>query len=168
MSINHIKITFLFFFNIVVSQEVLFNDFIYDMPIHDARVIYKNKPEWFKNISLGEGTSYALRKRSLVEKNGKLVSINIWSKSHLDVMQAENYLRKCRAYLEAIGYEVVYAQENWFNPLLIKKNLPCIRFVAKDKHNLIEVYPRGHGSIYNVFATFYNYDWFLKRARGEE
>ena len=34
-----------------------------------------------------------------------------------------------------------------------------------EKQNLIEVYPRGHGSIYNVFATFYNYDWFKKSKR---
>ncbi len=160
--------TFLIFSSTVYGQKVLFNDFKYDMPIHEAKVILKNKPDWFKNLSLGKDTSYSLTKRSLVERNGKLVSINIWSKKHLDIKQAETYLKKCRTYLEAIGYNVVYAQENWSNPKLLKKNQPCIRFVDSKKQNLIEVYPRGHGSIYNVFATFYNYDWFLKKARGLE
>ena len=152
----------------IYGQEVLFNDFKYDMPIHDAKVILKNKPDWFKNLSLGKGTSYSLTKRSLVERDGKLVSINIWSKKHLDIKQAESYLKKSRTYLEAIGYNVVYAQENWSNPKLLKKNLPCIRFVDSEKQNLIEVYPRGHGSIYNVFATFYNYKKKKKKARGLE
>ena len=64
------------------------------------------------------------------------MSINIWSKKHLDIKQAESYLKKCRTYLEAIGYNVVYAQENWSNPKLLK-NLPCIRFVDSEKQNLM-------------------------------
>jgi hypothetical protein len=27
--------------------------------------------------------------------------------------------------------------------------------------------PRGQGSVYNVFITFYNYDWFIAKAKGE-
>ena len=30
------------------------------------------------------------------------------------------------------------------------------------------MYPRGQGSVFNVFITFYNYEWFLKKAKGEE
>ena len=47
------------------------------------------------------------------------------------------------------------------------KNLPGVRFVDKDKTVLIELYPRGQGTVYNVFVTFYNYDWFIKRASGK-
>ena len=63
---------------------------------------------------------------------------------------------------------MVYAQENWSKPTLVKKNLPGIRFVDPDKTVVVEVDPRGQGSVYNVFITFYNYEWFLKKARGEE
>ena len=55
-SYNHkmLKSIFYIFFIPIISiygQEVLFNDFKYDMPIHDAKVILKNKPDWFKNLS---------------------------------------------------------------------------------------------------------------------
>ena len=86
----------------IYGQEVLFNDFKYDMPIHDAKVILKNKPDWFKNLSLGKGTSYSLTKRSLVERDGKLVSINIWSKKHLDIKQAESYLKNAKFILKLL------------------------------------------------------------------
>ena len=61
-----------------------------------------------------------------------------------------------------------YSQINCSNPFLVKKFLPCICFVDKDKTVVIEFDPRGQGDIYNVFVTYYNYDWFLKQARGEE
>ena len=35
----------------VCGQQVLFNDFKYDMPIHDAKVILKNKPNILKSKS---------------------------------------------------------------------------------------------------------------------
>jgi mRNA-degrading endonuclease HigB of HigAB toxin-antitoxin module len=103
-----------------------------------------------------------------VGKNGKLVSLNLGSKKNLNLNQAETYLKKSRAYFESKNYNVVYAQENWSKPTLVKKNLPGIRFVNPDKTVVVEVDPRGQGSVYNVFITFYNYEWFLKKARGEE
>ena len=66
-----LKSIFTFFFIPIMSiygQEVLFNDFKYDMPIHDAKVILKNKPDWFKNLSLGKGTSYSLTKDHLLKE----------------------------------------------------------------------------------------------------
>jgi len=51
---------------------------------------------------------------------------------------------------------------------LVKKNLPCIRFVDPDKKTVVEIDPRGQGSVFNIFVTYYNYDWFLKKARGEK
>lgn len=82
--------------------------------------------------------------------------------------QATAYLKKTRKYFESIDHKTVYAQENWSDPVLVKKNLPCIRFVDPDKRVVIEMDPRGQGSVYNVFITFYNYDWFLRKAKGEE
>ena len=51
---------------------------------------------------------------------------------------------------------------------MVKKNLPCIRYVNPDKTIVVEFDPRGQGSIYNIFVTYYNYNWFLKKARGKE
>jgi hypothetical protein len=96
------------------------------------------------------------------------VSINIWSKKNLSLSQATAYLKKTRKYFESLDHKTVYAQENWSDPVLVKKNLPCIRFVDPDKRVVIEMDPRGQGSIFNVFITFYNYDWFLRKANGEE
>ena len=62
----------------------------------------------------------------------------------------------------------MYAQKDWSNPILVKKNLPCIRFTDQEKSVVIEMDPRGQGSVYNVFITFYNYAWFLRKAKGEE
>ena len=76
-------------------------------------------------------------------------------------------MKKSRAYFESKKFKTVYAQENWSNPILVKKNLPCIRFVDKEKTVVVEVDPRGQGSVYNIFVTFYNYDWFLKKALGK-
>ena len=120
------------------------------------------------NLALGKGTVYAVRKRSLVAEDNKLISINLWSKKNLTVKEAKKYLVISRKFFESNNYNTVYAQVNWSNPILVKKNLPCIRFVDKDKTVVIEFDPRGQGDTYNVFVTYYNYDWFLKKARGEE
>ena len=103
-----------------------------------------------------------------MSEENKLISINLWSKKNLTVKEAEKYLVISRKFFENNNYNTVYAQENWSNPILVKKNLPCIRFVDKDKTVVIEFDPRGQGDTYNVFVTYYNYDWFLKKARGEE
>ena len=120
------------------------------------------------NVSFGAQTAYAVRKKSLVNEDGILISINLWSKNNLSLQQAETYLLKSKAYFESKEYKTVYAQENWSKPLLVKKNLPCIRFVDPDKKTVVEVDPRGQGSVYNIFVTYYNYEWFLKKARGEK
>ena len=76
-------------------------------------------------------------------------------------------MKKSRAYFESKEFKTVYAQDNWSNPDLVKKNLPCFRFVDPEKTVVVEVDPRGQGTVYNVFVTFYNYDWFLKKALGK-
>ena len=162
-----LALMFLGFQNFINSQ-VLYKEFYFDMPIDKAKEILKNNSPTLKNISFGKGTSYAFRKRSLVDHEGILTEINIWSKKNLEIEQASDYLKKTRDYFESNNYKTVYAQENWSNPVLVKKNLPCIRFVDTDKTVVIEMHPRGQGSAYNVFITFYNYDWFLRKAKGEE
>jgi len=154
-------------FNLLTAQ-VLYKNFEFEMPLEKATEILQENSKTLKNISFGKGTSYAFRKRSLVDHEGSLVSINIWSKKNLNLAQATEYLKKTRSYFESIDHKTVYAQENWSDPILVKKNLPCIRFVDPDKTVVIEMDPRGQGSVYNVFITFYNYDWFLRKARGEE
>jgi hypothetical protein len=162
-------LTFLLYF--IIPQELfaqkLFRSFVFQMPINEAKAILLKESKTLKNLNFGKGTNYSFRKRSFVERNGKLISINVWSKQNLTLAQATDYLKKSRSFFESENFKVVYAQENWSNPNLIMKNLPGVRFVDKEKTVLIELYPRGQGSVYNVFITFYNYDWFLKRARGE-
>ncbi|MGA0048874.1 MAG: hypothetical protein ACO3UL_03145 [Flavobacteriaceae bacterium] len=160
-------IVFLIAFRVGYSQS-LYQDFDYKMPIDSAKNILKSKTKRLKNIAFGKGTLYAFRKKSLVERDNELISITIWSKKNLSLKEAESYLLKSRAHFESSEYKVVYAQENWSKPLLVKKNLPCIRFVDPEKTVLVEVDPRGQGGIYNIFVTFYNYDWFLHKARGIE
>jgi len=160
----------LFIFNVpnLVGGQVLYKEFIYDMPIDKAKKILKENSKTLKNINFGNGISYAFRKRSLVENDGRLVSINIWSKKNLSLSQASAYLKRTRKYFESNDFKTVYAQENWSDPVIVKKNLPCIRFVDPDKRVVIEMDPRGQGSVFNVFITFYNYQWFLRKAKGEE
>jgi hypothetical protein len=160
-------IVFLIAFRVGYSQS-LYQDFDYKMPIDSAKNILKSKTKRLKNIAFGKGTLYAFRKKSLVERDNELISITIWSKKNLSLKEVESYLLKSRAHFESSEYKVVYAQENWSKPLLVKKNLPCIRFVDPEKTVLVEVDPRGQGGIYNIFVTFYNYDWFLRKARGIE
>jgi hypothetical protein len=160
----------LFIFNVpnLVGGQILYKEFIYDMPIDQAKKILKENSKTLKNINFGNGISYAFRKRSLVENDGRLVSINIWSKKNLSLSQATAYLKRTRKYFESNDFKTVYAQENWSDPVIVKKNLPCIRFVDPDKRVVIEMDPRGQGSVFNVFITFYNYQWFLRKAKGEE
>ena len=150
-----------------LSAQNLFKSFYFQMPIDDAKAILNKNSKTLKKLSFGNGTNYSFRNRSFVQRDNKLVSINIWSKQNLTLLEATNYLKNTRSHFESQNYKVVYAQENWSNPNLIMKNLPGVRFVDEDKTVLIELYPRGQGTVYNVFVTFYNYDWFIDRARGK-
>jgi len=134
----------LFIFTVpnLVGGQVLYKEFIYDMPIDQAKKILKENSKTLKNINFGNGISYAFRKRSLVENDGRLVSINIWSKKNLSLSQASAYLKRTRKYFESNDFKTVYAQENWSDPVIVKKNLPCIRFVDPDKRVVIEMDPR--------------------------
>ena len=144
-----------------LSAQNLFKSFYFQMPIDDAKAILNKNSKTLKKLSFGNGTNYSFRNRSFVQRDNKLVSINIWSKQNLTLLEATNYLKNTRSHFESQNYKVVYAQENWSNPNLIMKNLPGVRFVDEDKTVLIELYPRGQGTVYNVFVTFYNYGGIL-------
>ena len=154
-------------FNFKLYAQNLFKSFVFQMPMDEAKLILNKNSKVLKNLSFGEGTLYAVRKKSLVGRDDKLVSMNLGSKRNLNLEQAGTYMKKSRAYFESKEFKTVYAQDNWFNPDLVKKNLPCIRFVDPEKTVVVEVDPRGQGTVYNVFVTFYNYDWFLKKALGK-
>ena len=149
------------------AQEILFDDFYFEMDFSKAKEILKSNQKKLTNVALGKGTVYAVRKRSLITQENKLISLNLWSKKNLTIEETEKYLVNGRVFFENKNYKIVYAQENWSNPLMVKKNLPCIRYVNPDKTIVVEFDPRGQGSTYNIFVTYYNYDWFLKKARGE-
>ncbi len=150
------------------AQTILFDEFFFEMPLAEAKKTLKKNQKKLTNISFGTQTSYAVRKKSLVSNKGVLININLWSKKNLTLQQAEKYLLNSKTYFESKGYKTVYAQENWSKPLLVKKNLPCIRFVDPNKQTVVEVDPRGQGSIHTIFVTYYNYEWFVKKARGEK
>jgi hypothetical protein len=155
-------------FNSELLAQNLFKSFVFQMPMEEAKLLLNKDSKILKNLSFGDGTIYAVRKKSLVGRDDKLVSMNLGSKKNLNLDQAGAYMKKSRAYFESKKFKTVYAQENWYDPDLVKKNLPCIRFVDQEKTVVVEVDPRGQGSVYNVFITFYNYNWFIKKAFGKE
>jgi len=169
MKLKHLCLfLFIFYSSKNLAQTELFDEFYFKMPISEAKKTLKRNQKKLTNVSFGAQTAYAVRKKSLVNEDGILISINLWSKNNLSLQQAETYLLRSKTHFESKEYKTVYAQENWSKPLLVKKNLPCIRFVDPDKKTVVEVDPRGQGSVYNIFVTYYNYEWFLKKARGEK
>ena len=149
----------IFSFNFLQGQKILFDSLKYKMPIKNAKAYIKTNKKKYKNFSLGKGTSYSIR-------NEELVEVSFWSKKNLNLKQAEEYLVSTKAFLESKNYKVVYSQENWSKPLLMNKNKPCIRFVDENKNVVLAMEPRGQGSVYNVFLTYYNFDWFINQAKG--
>ena len=153
-------------FSFLQGQKILFDSLKYKMPIKIAKSYIKTNKKKYKNFSLGKGTSYSIRNNSLVEKNEELVEVSFWSKKNLNLKQAEEYLTSTKSYLESIKFKVVYSQENWSKPLLIDKKKPCIRFVDENKNVVLAMEPRGQGSVYNIFLTYYNFDWFINQVKG--
>lgn len=149
------------------GQEKIFEIFHYGMSSEAALETYKTNKKAFKSISLGDGTSYTLRRFSLVMQDDKLQYIMLWSKKNLTLATAEKYLENTKKHLEGKKYKLVYAQKNWSKPLLQEKNKPYLRWVNEDKTILAEMEPRGHGGTYSVFIAFFPHDWFLKKARGK-
>ena len=87
----------------------LFKSFVFEMSMEEAKKILAENSKILKNIPFGEETLYAVRKKSLVRKDGKLISIILGSKTNLNLKQAETYLKKSRAYFESEKFTMVYA-----------------------------------------------------------
>ena len=149
------------------AQSFLYENFEYEMPIQQAKALLKKNKKTFKNIKLGSGTSYAIRRASLKQKNQKVYAITLTSKKNLTLKEATSYLKKSRSYYEKLGYVVVYADPNWNAPLLRDPNKPCIRLVDQERKKMIEFEPIGQGAIYNLYITIYNYDWFVEKITGK-
>ena len=147
------------------QDSVLYEQFRFNMPEAEAINLLKKNRKRFKNIPLGSGNIFSLRKGSLNFEAGKLYSVTIWSKKNLDLRKAEAYLKNTRKHLESKGFIMVYAQEYWDKPLQRDKDKPCIRFVNKEKNILLDVESRGQGNIYNIFLNFYNLTWFYNKTK---
>lgn len=63
-----------------LTAQNLFKSFVFQMPLDEAKQVLDDESKELKNLSFGNGTFYAIRKKSLVGKDGKLVSLNIGSK----------------------------------------------------------------------------------------
>lgn len=150
------------------GQNKLFEAFEYQMPIKEALVLLKENKKSYSDISLGSGTSYTIRRASLKRKNDRLYSLILNSKKNLNLKQASSYLKKTHSYFEKEGFIVVYADENWTKPLLRDPKKPCIRMANLEKKLLIEMEPIGQGAIYNIYVTFYNYEWFVSKITGKK
>ena len=77
-------IVFILFFSTGHTQEILFDDFYFKMDFFEAKKILKSNQKKLTNLALGKGTVYAVRKRSLVAEDNKLISVNLWSKKKLN------------------------------------------------------------------------------------
>ncbi len=148
------------------AQSALYDRFTFEMPFQEALMLLRNHKKTYQNINLGPGTIYAIRRASLNRKNNRLYSVTLTSKKTVNLKQASSYLEKSRSFFEKEGFEVVYADPHWDEPLLRDSQKPCIRMVQREKNLLIEMEPIGQGSIYNIYVTFYNYDWFVAKITG--
>lgn len=147
------------------GQIKLYDDFFFKMTKKEAFSLLKKNKKNFNNLSLGSNNTFTLRKGSLAFEEDDLIHITIWSKSSLDVKKTERTLKVSKNHLESIGFEVVYAQPHWENPLRKEKNKPYIRMIQKEKNVLAEIEPRGQGGNYTVFLSYYNLDWFHKKVK---
>ena len=142
------------------AQSLLFDDFSYKMSKKEAFSLLKKNKKKFNAINLGNANTYILRRGSLVFEEDELIHITIWSKSNLNLNKTKNLLKISKNFLESQGFELVYAQPDWENPLTKKINKPYMRFAHKEKNILTELEPRGQGETYNIFLSYYQLNWF--------
>ena len=67
-------------FNSELLAQNLFKSFVFQMPMEEAKLLLNKDSKILKNLSFGAGTIYAVRKKSLVGRDDKLVSMNLGSK----------------------------------------------------------------------------------------
>jgi len=94
-----------------------------------------------------------------------LIHITIWSKSNLNLNKTKKLLKTSKNHLESQGFELVYAQPDWKNPLTKQKNKPYMRLIHKEKNILTELEPRGQGETFNIFLSYYQLNWFHDMVR---
>ena len=142
------------------AQSLLFDDFTYKMPKKVAFSVLKKNKKKFNALNLGTANTFILRRGSLVFEEDELIHITIWSKSNLNLNKTKKLLKTSKNHLESQGFELVYAQPDWENPLTKQKNKPYMRLVHKEKNILTELEPRGQGETFNIFLSYYQLNWF--------
>ena len=147
------------------AQSLLFDDFTYKMPKKVAFSVLKKNKKKFNALNLGTANTFILRRGSLVFEEDELIHITIWSKSNLNLNKTIKLLKTSKNHLESQGFELVYAQPDWENPLTKQKNKPYMRLVHKKKNILTELEPRGQGETFNIFLSYYQLNWFHDMIR---
>jgi hypothetical protein len=147
------------------AQSLLFDDFTYKMPKKVAFSVLKKNKKKFNALNLGTANTFILRRGSLVFEEDELIHITIWSKSNLNLNKTKKLLKTSKNHLESQGFELVYAQPDWENPLTKQKNKPYMRLVHKEKNILTELEPRGQGETFNIFLSYYQLNWFHDMIR---
>lgn len=147
------------------AQSLLFDDFTYKMPKKVAFSVLKKNKKKFNALNLGTANTFILRRGSLVFEEDELIHITIWSKSNLNLNKTKKLLKTSKNHLESQGFELVYSQPDWENPLTKQKNKPYMRLVHKEKNILTELEPRGQGETFNIFLSYYQLNWFHDMIR---
>ncbi len=147
------------------AQSLLFDDFTYKMPKKVAFSVLKKNKKKFNALNLGTANTFILRRGSLVFEEDELIHITIWSKSNLNLNKTKKLLKTSKNHLESQGFELVYAQPDWENPLTKQKNKPYMRLIHKEKNILTELEPRGQGETFNIFLSYYQLNWFHDMIR---
>ena len=147
------------------AQYLLFDDFTFKMPKKNAFSLLKKNKKKFNALNLGSANSFTLRRGSLVFEEDELIHITIWSKYNLNINKTKKLLKILKNHLESQGFELVYAQSDWKNPLTRQKNKPYMRLVNKEEKILTELEPRGQGETFNIFLSYYHLNWFQKMIR---
>lgn len=148
------------------AQTKLFDDFTYMMTKKEAYSLLKNNKKKFTSFLLGPSNFFTLRKGSLIFEKDDLIHITIWSKSNLNLKKTKQMLNTSINHLKSQGFELVYAQPDWENPLSKLKNRPYIRLIHKKNKIMVEVEPRGRAEAYNIFLSYYDLDWFREKLVG--
>ena len=143
----------------IYAQSLLFDEFTYKMPKKNAYSLLKKNKKKFNSLDLGPTNTFILRRGSLVFEEDELIHITIWSKSNLNLNTTKKLLNVSKNHLESKGFELVYAQPDWQNPLTKQRNKPYMRLVHKEKNILTELEPRGQGETFNIFLSYYQFNW---------
>ena len=163
---KYITFLLIFFTALTINaQYLLFDDFTFKMPKKNAFSLLKKNKKKFNALNLGSANTFTLRRGSLVFEEDELIHITIWSKYNLNINKTRELLKILKNHLESQGFELVYAQPDWENPLTKQKNKPYMRLIHKEKNILTELEPRGQGETFNIFLSYYQLNWFHDMVR---